>query len=370
MWQRLWAQIRKELLSVLRDPRSRMVLIGPPLMQLFIFAFAATLEVENVSIAVLDHDGGRWSHELVARVSATRLAGQVIPVGSQAELEAAIDARRALVGLVFPSDFSRNVVAGRPASVQALLDGRSSNTAQVALGYLQTMVADLNAELAPRWRAASGAGVATPARHRFNPNLEYLWFTVPALVGMLSMFSSLIITSLSIARERELGTFDQLRVSPARPVEIVVGKCLPALIIGTLLASVMIAAAIFIYRIPFLGGLALLYGALVLFILSIVGVGLMISSVCRTQQQAILGAFAVGVPLVLLSGFATPVENMPAMLERIAMANPLRHFLEIVHGVFLKGLDVADVWPHVWPIALIAALTLSTAWLVVGRRLG
>lgn len=365
MWHRLWAQIRKELLSVLRDPRSRMVLIGPPLMQLFIFAFAATLEVENVAIAVLDHDEGRWSQEIVARIAATRFAGRLMTVASEAELEAVLDRREALVGLVFQSDFSRRVIAGEPATVQAVLDGRASNTAQIALGYLGTIVGGLNAEIAQ----GRGPAVVTAVRHRFNPNLDYLWFTVPALIGMLSMFSSLIVTALSIARERELGTFDQLLVSPARPVEIVIGKCLPALIIGTVLASVMITAAVFVYSVPFLGRLSVLYGALLLFILSIVGLGLMISSFCRTQQQAILGAFATGVPLVLLSGFATPVENMPRALELLAAANPLRHFLVIVHGVFLKGLDAPQIWPYVWPIAVIGAVTLAAAWFVVGRRL-
>lgn len=369
--QRLLAQIKKEMLSVLRDPRSRIVLIGPPLIQLFIFAFAATLEVENVSVAVLDRDNGRWSHELIERVRATRMAGDVLIVDSQHALTEAVDGRRVLAALVFESDFSRRVEAGKAASVQIVLDGRRGNSAQIALGYLETIIADLNADLGARAGVAPRRVQAAEAvpRHWFNPNLEYLWFTVPSLVGILSMFSALIITALSIARERELGTFEQLRVSPASPVEIIVGKCIPALIFGTVLASIMIGAAIVFYRIPFTGSLALLYGALVLFILSVVGVGLMVSSVSRTQQQAILGAFAVGVPLVLLSGFATPVENMPAVLQAAAQADPLKHFLVIVQGIFLKALPPDAVARNLAPIALIAVVTLSAALLFVGRRL-
>ena len=368
---------------MLRDPRSRAALIGPPLMQLFIFAFAATLEVENVSLAVLDQDEGRWSHELVARIRATRLAGDVLLVESQAELAGAVDGRRVLVGLAMQPDFSRRIESGRPATLQAVLDGRRGNSAQIALGYLNAIVSDLNADIAvrgivvnrpradgmPGGEARRASAVETVTRHWFNPNLEYIWFTVPALVGMLSMFSALIVTSLSIARERELGTFEQLLVSPAAPVEIIAGKCLPALIIGMLLASVMISAGVFVYRIPFTGSVGMLYGALALFILSIVGVGLMISSVSRTQQQAILGAFSAGVPLVLLSGFATPVENMPIVLQWVAQADPLQHFLVIVQGLFLKALPPEAIWASLWPIAVIAAVTLGAALVFVKRRL-
>lgn len=371
MWLRLKAQIVKELLSVLRDRRTRMALLGPPLMQLFIFAFAATLEVENVALAVLDEDGGRWSHELLARVRATRLAGEVIDVPSRRALREALDGGDVLAGLAFASDFSRRVEAGRPASVQVVLDGRRGNAAQITLGYLNAIVENVNADIAVRGRAAGApaAPVQTAVRHWFNPNLEYIYFTVPALVGMLSMFSALIVTSLSIARERELGTFDQLLVSPAHPAEIIVGKTIPALIIGSLLASVMIGAAVLVYRIPFTGSVWLLYAALVLFILSIVGLGLMISSISATQQQAILGAFSAGVPLVLLSGFATPVENMPPVLQWAAEADPLKHFLVIVQGLFLKALPAEAILANLWPIAVIAAVTLGAALVFVRGRL-
>jgi ABC-2 type transport system permease protein len=368
-WDRLVAQVKKEMLSVLRDPRSRMVLIGPPLIQLFIFAFAATLEVENVSLIVLDRDGGRWSHEVVERLRATRMVENVVVADSNAALAEAVDRRLALVGVAFQSDFSRRIEAGDASTLQVLLDGRRGNSAQIALGYVNEIIADVNADIAARRNGGERPAVGTVTRHWFNPNLDYLWFTVPSLVGILSMFSALIVTSLTIARERELGTFDQLLVSPASPVEIIAGKCIPALIFGTVLASVMIGAGIFVYRIPFTGSLGLLYAALVLFILSIVGVGLMISSISRTQQQAILGAFAVGVPLVLISGFATPVENMPPALQAVAQADPLKHFLVIVQGLFLKALPPEAIGRNVWPIAVIAVITLTAALVFVRGRL-
>ncbi len=369
MLVRLVAQIRKEMLSVLRDPRSRAVLVGPPLLQLFVFAFAATLEVENVAVAVVDRDAGRWSHEIVERIRATRMARDVIPVESHAALAEILDRRDVLLGIAFQADFSRRIEAGATAPMQVVLDGRRGNSAQIALGYVNTIVADVNADIARKRGREPPQAIDVIPRHLFNANLEYLWFTVPALVGILSMFSALILTSLSIARERELGTFEQLLVSPASRLEIIVGKCVPALLVGTLLASVMIGAGVYVYRIPFTGSIALLYGALVLFMLSVVGVGLMISSVSRTQQQAILGAFAAGVPLVVLSGFATPVDNMPRALQVVAAADPLQHFLVIVQGVFLKALPPDAVAAHLWPIAAIAVVTLGGALVLVGRRL-
>ena len=206
-------------------------------------------------------------------------------------------------------------------------------------------------------------------RHWFNPNLIYRWFIVPSLAGILTMFTALVITSLSIAREREMGTFDQLLVSPTTPTEIIIAKAVPALVIGTLMGNVMVAAGVFAFRIPFTGSYALLLLTMLLFIFSVVGIGLMISSVCATQQQAILGAFALGVPMILISGFATPVENMPAVLQWLSELVPLRHFLVIVQGTFLKALPPGDVFSHLWPMALIAVVSLCAATIFVRSKL-
>lgn len=236
--------------------------------------------------------------------------------------------------------------------------------AQVALGYLNRVAANVGADI------RSGDVVpAAAVRHWFNPNLIYQWFIVPSLSGLLAMLIALIVTGLSIARERELGTFDQLLVSPARPIEIIVGKTVPALIIGTLLASIMIAAGIFLFGIPFTGSIPWLLAAVMLFILSMVGIGLVISSVCQTQQQAILGVFSIAVPVVLLSGFVTPVENMSEFLQLIARVNPLTYYLEIVRGSFLKSVPASEILDNAWPMALIALVTLSSAIVIVKRKL-
>ncbi len=363
---RLRAQIIKELLCLLRDPKSRVILIVPPLMQLLIFSYAATLEVSNVDMVLFNQDSGQWSHEVIAQVSASSFIGSIETVADPDELSRAIDERKAVIGLHFQPDFSRNLSAGKPAAIQILLDGRRANTAQIALSYLNTIISRINEEIQPSFTAVMPKA---EIRNWFNPNLNYQWFIVPALVGTLAMTSSLIVCALSIARERELGTFDQLLVSPAKPLEIIIGKMVPALIVGSGLGCVMIGAGVFIFSIPFTGSLALVFVSLVTFILSVVGIGLMISSICTTQQQAILGTFSIIVPLILLSGFATPVENMPRFLQIAAEANPLKHFLIIVQGSFLKGLSAEMVFASVWPMLIIFSVTFSLAIVFIKGRL-
>ena len=362
---RLRAQFVKEVLSVLRDRRSRMLVFMPPILQLLVFAFAATLEVRNVEIAVYNQDAGRWSHELVQRLDSARFVTRVRHVDSPRQLHELIDRGEVIAALSIPVDFSRAIAAGGSGQAQVLVDGRRSNSGQITVAYLSSIAADVGAEVVPDVQAPTPVVV----RHWFNPNLVYRWFIVPGLTGILALFSALLITSLSIARERELGTFDQLLVSPSSTPEIIVSKSLPALAIGTLLGLFMIGAGVVLFGIPFTGSFALLLASLVLFILSVVGIGLMISAVSMTQQQAILGAFAIGVPAVLMSGFATPVENMPIVLQWLAQAIPLTHFLIIVEGSFLKAMPTRDILSSLWPLVLIALTTLTMATLFVRGRL-
>ena len=362
---RLRAQFIKEVLSILRDPRSRMVVFVPPILQLLVFSFAATLEVRNIDIAVYNQDAGRWSHELLQRLASARFIARVHHVDSQRHLRELIDRGAVIAALAIPVDFSRTIAAGDSGRAQVLVDGRRSNSGQITVAYLSTIAADVGAGVVPDAQAPTPVVV----RHWFNPNLVYRWFIVPGLTGILALFSALLITSLSIARERELGTFDQLLVSPTSTAEIIISKSLPALAIGTLLGLFMISAVIFLFAIPFTGSFVLLLASLVLFILSVVGIGLMISAVSMTQQQAILGAFAIGVPAVLMSGIATPVENMPVVLQWLAQAIPLTHFLVIVEGSFLKSMPAGDILANLWPLAVIALATLTLASVFIRGRL-
>lgn len=368
MLGRLLASVIKEIRLFMRDPRVRAMLFGIPVMQVTIFGLAATLEVRNVDLAIINQDSGRWSREMTARVASASFVGKLIHLDNMADFTARLERRQLLLGLHFPADFSRDVAAGRPAKLQVIIDGRRANAGQVTFSYLNTIALELGLELArsePLFIEPPGASV----RHWFNPNLDYRWFMVPNLAASLSMIIALMITSLSISRERELGTFDQLLVSPSTPLEIIISKTIPALLAGGLVGMIIVAIAVFAFGIPFYGSLLLLFGAMFPFVLSVVGVGLVISSLANTQQQAVLGIFLVLTPLIMISGFATPVENMPRFLQYIAQASPLKHFLIIVQGSFLKSMPASDVWSNVWPMLIIAAVTLTTATLFVRSRL-
>jgi len=366
MRTRLKALIIKELLNILRDPKSRIVLIVPPVIQIFIFSFAMTMEAKNVHLGVLNLDAGRAGFELVQRFQEARTFTRILPLQGQAEIQPALDQQRVLAVLVVPADFSRRLADGRSTAVQLLLDGRKTNTAQIVRGYAQRI---LDGFLADRGAAGPPRPAVALTRHWFNPNLEFMWYTVPSLICILSTVISLILTALSVAREREMGTFEQLLVSPLQPFEILLGKALPALFLALCSASLLLAIAIFVFRIPFQGSLALLYGALVVFLSSIVGIGLFISSLSMTQQQAILGAFVFMPPAVILSGFATPIENMPPWLQEFTLVNPLRWFLIIVRGVFLKDMPPADVLANTLPMVVIALATLAAAGWLFKRRM-
>jgi ABC-2 type transport system permease protein len=292
--------------------------------------------------------------------------GRIVRLENEAQVRDAIDMRRAIAVVQFSPEFSRDIEAKRPAKVQVILDGRRSNASQIVLGYLTTIANGLSAGI-----DASGANAPPePAavRHWFNPALDFQWFVVPALIGMISLLVSLIVTSQSVARERELGTFDQLMVSPLRTHEILIGKTVPPLIIGYFQATLFVLAAVFFFEVPLRGSLLLLYVSLFFFIASVIGVGLFISSLAQTQQQAFLGTFLFASPAIILSGFATPIENMPQWLQTATLINPLRHFLVIVRGVFLKAMPAGDVAANSVPLALIAVFTLTVAALLFRSR--
>ncbi|MDF1814925.1 MAG: ABC transporter permease, partial [Verrucomicrobiales bacterium] len=343
--------IRKEFLVLLRDKRSRILLVAPTLLQMVIFSFAATLEVKNVTIGILNHDTGQASRELVERFRGSPTFRTIEFLESVDGISGIIDSQSAIIVMHIPGDFSRRVAAGRPAEVQFILDGRRSNAAQIVQGYALSIVNDFNGT----------QPVRLVARNWFNPNLSYTWYTVPSLIGILATVNGLIVTGLSVARERELGTFEQLLVSPLSRFEILLGKTIPAYIIAWVEGVMILGVAVFVFRVPFNGSVILLIGGLSAFLFSIVSFGLLVSALANTQQQAVLGTFVFMIPAMIISGFASPVENMPDWLQLVAEANPLKHFLIIVKGVFLKDMSPALVAANTWPILVIAACTLVTA---------
>jgi drug efflux transport system permease protein len=367
MWHQVLALIVKELLAVLRDPKSRFVLIGPPLIQLMVFGYAATFDLNHVPMAVWNQDKSAASRDLVARFAGSPSFRVVADLRDGRRIDALIDSRRVAMVLAIDRRFTRDLLTRRPAPVQVITDGRNSNTALLIAGYANTILGDF----ALAWNAARG-GAAPPAvlvmRARYNPTLSSRWFFVPGIVALLTQVVTLLVVALSVAREREAGTFDQLLVTPLRQIDILLGKGLPGLLIGFLEASVIIAAAVLWFAVPLRGGIAALYLGLLLFVVAVTGIGLMISALAVTQQQALLGAFLFMVPSVILSGFATPIANMPDWVQDLTLVNPMRYFLIIVRGVFLEGTGAASLLSQYWPLALIGATSLAAAGWLFRRR--
>lgn len=363
MLGRILALTVKELLALLKDKRSRFVVIIPPLIQLLVFGYAASFDLNHIPYAVYDRDGGYAARDLIARLEGAPSFGLAQRIQRQEEIADLIDAREVLLVVQIPPRFTADLVSGRTAPVQILIDGRNSNSAQIAQNYLGRILTDFD----QAWLTAhgrQGMPVSLVTRAWYNPNLESRWFFVSGLVGLLTLVVTMMVTALSVAREREQGTFDQLLVTPLRPVEILIGKSMPGLLIGVLEASLVVTVAVFWFKVPLVGDLRILYAGILLFVFAAVGVGLMISSLAATLQQALLGAFLFLVPAVILSGFATPIDNMPPAVQTLTLIDPLRYYLVILRSVFLEGAGLALLIDQMWPLGLIALATLAAAgWL-------
>jgi ABC-2 type transport system permease protein len=360
---RIYALTRKELLAVLKDPRSRFTIFIPPILQCLIYGYVATYDLNDVPYAVLDQDRSAASREFLARLDGSGVFHRVANYEHAADVKSAIDDRRAVLVVQIDLDFERRLVAGQPAEVQVIADGRNSNTAGTALGYIGIIVEGFNADWA-KAHGQAGAPLQINTRAWYNPNLETRWNMIPSLIGTLTMMQVLLLTAMSVAREREQGTFDQLLVTPFRPAEIMAGKALPSVLIGAVQATTILFVAQLWFHIPFAGSFVTLYVGLLLFLLAAVGLGLLVSAISATMQQAMLYGFVIMMPFALLSGLTTPVGNMPEVLQYLTLLNPLRYAIEIVHRVYLEGAGLDRLVPDLWPLALIALVTLSAAsWL-------
>lgn len=357
----LW---QKEFLAILKDPSSRVVLVVPPLLQSLLFGYGATFDLTNVPYAVLDQSRGGASTSLLARLDGTGVFKRVATVNSEAALADSINAGQALVALHFASDFEDRLNAGQSAPLQVILDGRNSTTAGTASAQIRAIVGAYNATL-PGYEAPA---VIVIPRSWYNPNAETRWSILPGLIAALSMMQTLVLAALSVAREREQGTFDQLLVTPYTPLQIMIGKAVPSIIIGVLQSSLILLVSLFWFQIPMAGSLLTLFAGLVAFTIAIVGIGLSVSAVSANMQQAMLYTFVLLMPLTLLSGLATPINNMPQALQIITYANPLRFAIDLVRRVYLEGAPLALVWHDFIPFICIAALTLPlAAWMFRNR---
>lgn len=365
---RILALTRKELLAILKDPKTRFSLFLPPILQCLIYGYVATYDLNDVPYAVLDQDRSAASQKLLGRLDGSGVFQRVANLEGAADIKNVINDQRALLVIQIDQDFERRLLTNLPVNVQVIADGRNSNTAGTAMGYVSAIVEAFNTE----WRTEHGQSsppVRLSTRAWYNPNLETRWHMIPALIGTLTLLQTLLLTGLSVAREREQGTFDQLLVTPFRPSEIMVGKALPSMVVGISQATLVLLVAQLWFRIPFAGSFFTLYAGMSLFVLAAIGIGLLLSSVARTMQQAMLFSFLLLMPFSLLSGLTTPISSMPETLQYLTYVNPLRYAINIAHRVYLEGAGLRLLMPELWPLAIIAAVTLPIASWMFRHRL-
>lgn len=353
---RVREMVRKEFLHVRRDQRLWRLLFIGPLIQLLVFGYAVSTDVRNTATVVIDLSHTQEARDLVDAFTASGYFRVVGRSTRPADAVHALDHGDALAALVIPVDFATELHEGR-ATVQLLLDGTQSNSATVAQGYAERIVQDYALARAGDLRLA----VDLRARAWFNPDLVSRNYNVPAVAGTIVFLMSLILTALAVVREREIGTLEQLMVSPLTPFELIGGKTIPFALIAFADVLLVTGAALFWFGVPFVGSFAQLMLASLLFVLSGLGVGLLISTVSKTQQQAFLTTFLVFMPIILLSGFMFPINSMPEIFQWLTLINPLRHYLEIVRGIFLKGAGIAPLWHQYTVLAVLGVATLTFA---------
>lgn len=355
--KKLAALLKKEILQSMKNKVNRMIIIVPPLIQLLLFGYAANLDLTRIDFAVLDHDRTLASRGLAARFTGSGIFREVPGGHSEAGIADSISLRKIRMALVIPQDFERDILSGRGAAVQLLLDGRNSSSAGMALGYAQSVIAAYNLQ-----EKGTAAPLKLETRAWYNTNFNMRWFLVPALLSIIALLDVMMLTSLSIAREREEGTFDQLLVAPYSPFQILLSKALANIMIGLLQLFLAFLIAVFWFGVPFRGSYVLLIAVSLVFLASATGSGILISVFCRNLQQAMLGTFVVAVPFVALSGFTAPVENMPEFFQYLTLVNPVRFAIAAFQELFLEG---AWIRRMLYPAGMMGAIAAATFALAV-----
>ena len=370
MRERIFAIVRKELSQMFRNRRTRVFLFVPPLFQLIIFGYAVNLDVDNLRMGWMDMDQSPQSHDLLADFQGSgRFLLTALPQNEK-EIQDALDRGNVQVLVRVLPGFGRDILLGRPATAQILVDGTNSNTASLASAYTTQLVAHYAASVATpqqqsRMMARAGMGTMSlkaprltdSARVWFNPDLKSRNYFVPGVICNLLMVVTVTLTAMAIVREKEIGTMEQLMVTPIRPLELMIGKMMPAAMVGLMDLVLMTSIALLIFGIPFRGNPLLLLLSAALFLLTSLGMGLFISTIANTQQQAIMSSSLIAIPTFMLSGFAYPIRNMPVVVQYATYLNPLRYLIEIVRGIFLKGTGIAVLWPQML-ILLVYGVTI------------
>jgi len=354
---------KKEFLTILVDPANRITLIIPIFLQALLFGYAASYDVNHVDYAVLDQSHSQASQQILSHLDGSGVFKRTADLQNTAQIQQVINDRSALAVITIPADFEDKLNNNESSAIQVVLDGRNSSTAGMAGSYISSIVTQVNQE-----RLGSTSAVTVQSRTWYNPNLESRWGMMPSLIATLSMMQTLLLSALSVAREREQGTFDQLLVTPYTPTQIMIGKAIPPILIGVIQSSIILAIILFWFQIPMNGSLLLIYFGLFAFNIAVVGVGLSISAIALNMQQAMLYTFFLIMPLTLLSGLLTPIQNMPNVLNWLTYANPLRFGIDLVQRVYLEGAGFSQVKWDFLPMLILAVITLPlAAWLFKNR---
>jgi len=360
--ERIWRMLIKEFLQILRDPRMRFVVFGIPVIQTLVFGYVVSMDVRNIRTVVADYDNSLESRELVSRFERSGYFTIVKHARNEDGVRDALDRGWALAAIKINDEFGRKIKSGRTAPLQIILDGADSNTAGIALGYCGRIAGQYSQNiLVERLRKAGvrpPAQVALETRAWFNDNLESRNYFVPGVIATLVMLVTLMLTGMAVVREKEIGTMEQLMVTPITPAEFIIGKTIPFAIIGFVDVLFITGIGVFWFQVPIRGSVLLLLFATSLYLLTSLSVGLLISSVSSTQQQAVMSTFLFFFPAMLLSGFMFPIRNMPQAVQWITYVNPLRYYLIIIRGIFLKGIGLHVLWPQYAALAVIGVLML------------
>lgn len=366
MLRRLQGMLVKEFIQVFRDTRTRTLLFAPPIIQMLIFGYAATLEVRHIPLAALDYDNSQVSRELLSRFTASPYFDIRAYLNDRREIGDLIDRGEVTVALQINGGFAQDLQKGQTARLQVIVDSSNSNTALVAVGYINQIAARYAQEFqrtqllrTSLFASSQIPSIVLERRPLFNINFDSQWFFVPGVIGNLILVMVVSLTAFAIVREREIGTLEQIMVTPIGRLEFILGKTLPFFLIGLFDTALVSLVGTFWFGVPFRGSIGVLAIGSILFILCMLGIGLFISTISRTQQQAMVSGFFFNMPAITFSGFGTPISSMPEWLQTLTYLNPLRYFLEILRGVYLKGVGLDVLWPQMVAMGLLGSIMLA-----------
>jgi ABC-2 type transport system permease protein len=366
----------KEIIELRQDPRIFGIIFIAPVVQLAVLGYAATTDVRNVPIVVVDADRSPGSQDLISHFTGTGLFQLVDVVSDARDIDRYLESGEAWMALSIPANYGQSVAAGRPATLQVVADGSDANSTNIALGYATNLIAGHAQEMVRQRRAAgvpmtvSAGGIEPRVRVWFNPTLESRYFMLPGIFALLLLVVTSNLSSMAIVRERETGTLEQLNVTPLGRLELIVGKLLPYGVIGLIDVLIVLVVIVFWFEVPLRGSFWLLFGMSLIYLLTTLGLGLFTSTISHTQQQAMMtSTFFFLIPMMYLSGFVFPIENMPDLIQPITYLIPLRYFVVILRGIFLKGVGLETLWPQALALFSWGVIILTLAYLRSSKRL-